>query len=89
LRGEHEAFTADKLSQEFDRLLEAGVAILVDLRRTTFIDSTVVGLLLTASRAASERGVDFVLLVGDETGWPVHRLLEVTGLGSDLEVVHA
>jgi anti-sigma B factor antagonist len=87
LTGEHEAYTAEKLARELAALLEEDVRIAVDLREATFIDSTVVGVLIAAHRRAKEAGLDFVLLVGDGTGWPVRRLLEVTGLGTQLDIV--
>ncbi|HEX4677954.1 MAG TPA: STAS domain-containing protein [Gaiellaceae bacterium] len=87
LRGEHEAYTADKLAEQLSTLLAKGVAVTVDLRQAMFIDSTVVGVLITAHRRAQEADLDFVLRVGGETGWPVRRLLEVTGLGTQLDVV--
>jgi anti-anti-sigma factor len=87
LRGEHEAFSADKLGRQLDALLHEGVPIVVDLRQTTFIDSTVVGALLTAKRHADEVQLEFLLLLGADTGWPVRRLLEITGLDSTFDVV--
>jgi anti-sigma B factor antagonist len=86
LNGEHEAYTADKLARNLTALIAEGVAITVDLRYATFIDSTVVGVLLGAHRRAAAAEVGFVLLLGSETGWPVRRLLEVTGLDSELDV---
>ncbi len=80
LRGEHEAYTADKLARQIDALMDEGVSVVVDLRETTFVDSTVVGVLIAAGRRASDRGVAFSLRLGEETGWPVRRILEVTGL---------
>lgn len=80
LRGEHEAYTADKLAKQVTALVDEGLAVTVDLRETAFVDSTVVGVLLAARRRADERGTRFGLLLGDETGWPVRRILEVTGL---------
>jgi anti-sigma B factor antagonist len=87
LSGEHEAYTADKLARHLSALLAEGVGVAVDLRQATFIDSTVVGVLVAAHRRAQESGLDFVLRVGDGTGWPVRRLLEVTGLGTQLDIV--
>jgi anti-anti-sigma factor len=87
LRGEHEAYTADKLARHVNGLLSEGVSVVVDLRETTFIDSTVAGALLTAHRRARAAGLRFALLLGPDTGWPVRRLLEVTGLEAHFDVV--
>ena len=87
LTGEHEAYTADKLSRQLAALLAERVGVVVDLRQATFIDSTVVGVLIAAHRRARESELEFVLRVGGETGWPVRRLLEVTGLGTQLDIV--
>ena len=87
LRGEHEAYSAHKLGRQFEALLEEGVPVAVDLRETAFIDSTVVGALLAGKRRADEMGLAFVLVMSDSTGWPVRRLLEITGLDSTFETV--
>jgi anti-anti-sigma factor len=87
LTGEHESYTAEKLARQLTALLAEGVGVVVDLRQATFIDSTVVGVLIAGHRRAQESGLDFVLRVGGETGWPVRRLLEVTGLGTQLDIV--
>jgi anti-anti-sigma factor len=87
LTGEHDAYSADKLTHSLTGLIDEGVSILVDLQHATFIDSTVVGVLLTAARDAEARNLRFQLLLGTETGWPVRRLLEVTGLATQLDVV--
>ncbi len=87
LRGEHEAYTADKLARSLRGLLDEGVPVCVDLRETEFVDSTVVGTLLGARREAEQRGLRFALLLGDRTGWPVRRLLQVTGLDAQFELL--
>ena len=87
LQGEHEAYTAGKLARHLSALLSERIDVTVDLRRALFIDSTVVGVLLDANKRAQEAQVEFRLMVGDETGWPVRRLLEVTGLGKHLAIV--
>ena len=87
LRGEHEAYTADKLAKQLQALLQEGVGITLDLRETSFVDSTVVGVLIAARRRAEERGLPFELLLGKQTGWPVRRILEVTGLEQQFDVV--
>lgn len=87
LRGEHEAYTADKLARQLTALFDEGLSVTVDLRDASFIDSTVVGVLLAARRHAVERGAGLELLLGRGTGWPVRRLLELTGLEAHLHVV--
>lgn len=87
LVGEHEAYTADKLAKHLRGLLDEGVRVVIDLRHATFLDSTVIGVLLASQRRAHELGLDFVLRLGDDTGWPVRRLLEVTGLEEEFDVL--
>jgi anti-sigma B factor antagonist len=88
LRGEHESFTADKLTRGLNGLIDESLAITVDLSYATFIDSTVIGVLLAAARRAREHHLSFRLMLGQQTGWPVRRLLEVTGLETQFEVVN-
>ncbi len=78
--GEHEAYTAPKIARQLAALLDEGVPVVVDLRRTTFLDSTVVGVLLAAQERAERRGVELVLRLGAGTGPEVRRLFELTGL---------
>ncbi len=87
LHGEHEAYTADKLARHLFALLAQRIDVTVDLRQALFIDSTVVGVLIEANKRAQEAQVELTLVVGDETGWPVRRLLDVTGLGAQLVIV--
>jgi anti-anti-sigma factor len=86
LRGEHEAYTASKLEQELNGLVDAGFGIVIDLRNAQFIDSTTAGLFIATHRRAEKRGSEFRLLLGDSTGWAVRRLLDITGLDSLLTI---
>ena len=87
LHGEHEAFTTPRLAAELEDALDAGYGITVDLRETAFIDSTIASALLAARRHADELHADFVVVLGDGTGWPVRRLIQITGLDSMLPIV--
>jgi anti-anti-sigma factor len=87
LRGEHEAYSANKLARQLGALLDEGTAVAVDLRETSFVDSTLVGTLLAATRHADELSLGFVLIMGESTGWPVRRLLEVTGLETTFPLI--
>ena len=87
LTGGHEAFSAEKLARSVAALLEEGLPVTVDLRQAEFLDSTVMSTLLDAARAAEGRGLALTLLLGSDTGWPVRRLLDVTGLAARFVVV--
>lgn len=80
LRGEHEAYGAERLHEELQTLGANGLAIVVDLSETSFIDSAIVSVLLRARDSARDLGVSLVLVIQESTGWPVHRLFEVTQL---------
>jgi anti-sigma B factor antagonist len=80
LVGEHDAFGAEALRRELDRLLESGRPIVVDLSEATFIDSTTVGVLLTAFRRVEEAGLSLGLVLPTSTGPYVRRLIETTKL---------
>jgi anti-sigma B factor antagonist len=87
LTGEHEAYSADKLARTVQGLIDEGMSVEIDLRDTTFVDSTVVGVMLAASRRARERGQRVALLLGEGTGWPVRRMFDVTGLRAEIDVL--
>jgi anti-anti-sigma factor len=85
LKGEHEAYMAEKLGRELDNLVDEGYGVVVDLRLTSFIDSQTAGALLSAHRRAQEKGTTFRTVLGEDTGWAVRSLLDVTGLGDTLD----
>lgn len=82
LVGEHETYTAPDIERELDSALADGLATIVDLTQTDFVDSSVVNVLLRSRDEAQRRGQRFALVVDDATGWSVRQLLEVTGLVS-------
>jgi anti-sigma B factor antagonist len=81
LVGEHDAYSAERLDNELNVLLEEGQRIVVDLRDTTFIDSTTLSVLLGARRRAEQSSLGFALLLPDQHHTQVHQILELTGLG--------
>ena len=85
LTGEHDLSTAPDLRSNLDRLIAHGGAIVVDLTPATFIDSSVLGVILDARTRAGEAGVRFEL--SHENGADaVSRVLEITGLRDELPV---
>lgn len=80
LTGEHESYSAPNVERELTAALADGHAVIVDLSRTEFLDSSIVSVLLRARKDAQQRSQRFALVVDDTTGWPVRQLLETTGL---------
>lgn len=80
LRGEHDAYSAQRLARQIAILQFEGYAVVIDLAETSFIDSTIVSTLLRARREAEQLGLKFSLVLDDTTGWSVRRLLELTRL---------
>jgi anti-anti-sigma factor len=76
--GEHDLSTAPELERQLKGALESGAGVAVDLMATTFIDSSVLRVLICAREQADERGIGFRVALGDTTGHGVRRLLELT-----------
>jgi len=80
LVGEHDVYTAPRLRELLSAQLEPGQPVIVDLERSTFIDSSILGVLLGAVRRASDHDTGFAIVLGDDGDPAVHRILDVTGL---------
>ncbi len=85
ITGEHDLSTAPELQRRLDAALDSGAAVAIDLLQTTFIDSTVLRVLICTRERASERGIGFSVALGDSTGHGVRRLLELTGMEGRLQ----
>jgi anti-sigma B factor antagonist len=80
LTGEHDLYTAPALRDRISTLFEEETPFVVDLTPTTFIDSSVLRVLLEARREADEKGMGFAVALGEDEAPGVRRVLEVTGL---------
>ena len=80
LRGEHDVYTAPTLREQIMALTEEGVPVVIDLDPATFIDSSILGVLLGALRRAREQGSGFAVVISDASDPTVRRIFEVTGL---------
>jgi anti-sigma B factor antagonist len=80
LVGEHDAYSSERLENEFAILLEEGRRIVVDLRETTFVDSTTLSVLLGARHGAERASLGFALVLPRHDYTQVHRILDLTGL---------
>jgi anti-sigma B factor antagonist len=85
ISGEHDLSTAPNLRRRIDGLLDEGTATVVDLSRATFIDSSILGVILDGRRRAGESKIGFAISRADGSD-AVDRVLEVTGLRAELPV---
>ena len=85
ISGEHDLSTATSLRRQLDSLLDEGTTTVVDLSPATFIDSSILGVILDGRRRAAEANVGFAVLHSDGSE-AVDRVLEVTGLRAELPV---
>jgi anti-sigma B factor antagonist len=85
ISGEHDLSTAPNLRRRLDNLLDEHTAAVVDLSPATFIDSSILGVILDARRRAAEANVGFAVVHANGTD-AVDRVLEVTGLRAELPV---
>ena len=87
LPGESDAFTAPRVRSDLAAALGAEAPLVVDLSQATFIDSTIVGVLLEGLAEYEKLGRPLLLLLPDDSAPEVHRLFELTGLASLLPLV--
>ena len=76
--GEHDLATADAIRREI--AAEPDRPVVVDLSGVSFIDSSVLGVLVEAQRMAAESGRGFAIVLGSTPPETVRRVLEITGL---------
>jgi len=87
LAGELDLAVADRLRDAIERHSARAGAVVVDLRRLTFMDSTGLGTLLGAHGDAGRRGTDFAVICPDDG--PVRRLFRLTDADSLLRFVES
>ena len=85
ISGEHDLSTAPTLRRRIDSLLDEGTPTVIDLSPATFIDSSILGVILDGRRRAAEAGIGLAV-VHDDGAEAVDRVLEVTGLRTELPV---
>ena len=86
LTGELDISNAQRVEQELQRVEEddAAGAIVLDLRKLVFMDSTGLRLVVAADARARERGRRFALVAGPEA---VHRVFKITYVDRRLDFV--
>jgi anti-sigma B factor antagonist len=89
VRGEADAYVAPRIRSDLANALGTAAPLVVDLSQATFVDSTIVGVLLEGLAEYERRERPLLLLLPDESAPEVHRLFEITGLTSLLPVVRS
>jgi anti-sigma B factor antagonist len=84
LLGEHDLSTGDRIQVACDRAWEHGPRIVFDLTGTTFLDSSVLGVMVRTLRRAQESG-GFVAVVAPD-GTAGARVIGLIGIGDMLPV---
>jgi anti-sigma B factor antagonist len=87
VHGEHDLYTAPRLRQQLDALIDSHTNVVVDLTDATFVDSSILGALLNARQRAIEERCGFAVCLRSETEPSVRRIFEMTGLVSTLPVL--
>jgi anti-anti-sigma factor len=86
VRGELDLATAPELEQALLERLDAGQAVVLDLRDLEFMDSSGLAVLVTAHGRAADGGPKFAIVRPAE-GSEVAKILEIAGIGQHLHVV--
>ena len=86
LRGELDLATAPQLEQLVNEHIDAGQEVVVDLRGLEFMDSSGIRVLVAAHARAARVGARLIV-VRPETGHPVAKIVEVSGLDGELNIV--
>ena len=86
LAGEFDMANARTVGGEIDRTLEVGKDVIVDLSEATFVDSSLIDVLMRAVKASRARERTLVLQLG--TAAIVERVLEITRIEQVLPRAH-
>lgn len=89
VEGEHDLYTAPSLREQVEALLDEGVSVVVDLTEATFVDSSILGVLVAGRQQAADLGLGFAVALAEGGTAAVRRILEVTGLTPVLPVLPA
>jgi anti-sigma B factor antagonist len=89
VEGEHDVHTAPSLRKRLETVIREQKPLVIDLTPATFIDSSILRVLLEARQGAQERNLGFAVSLGPEQATGVRRILEVTGLFPVLPVLPA
>lgn len=85
LRGEHDVSTAPEIREA--AALSDRLPLVIDLTQTTFLDSSVLGVLLGTSEACAQANKTFRVVLGDDGAPAVRRVFDLSGFDQVLPIV--
>jgi anti-sigma B factor antagonist len=85
ISGEHDLNTAPELRSKLESLTEGGDGVILDMSPASFVDSSILGVVLDCRRQATESGDRFEVVHDGEVD-AVDRVLEITGLRRELPI---
>jgi anti-sigma B factor antagonist len=85
ISGEHDLNTAPQLRQRVEEQIDAGNAVVIDLTKASFVDSSILGVILEGARRSTDTGIGFAVAQAGGA-MAVRRVLDVTGLRAELPV---
>ncbi|GEL78777.1 STAS domain-containing protein [Tenuibacillus multivorans] len=84
LAGEIDAYTAPQLKEKLLELIKTeGIGVMVDLEKINYMDSTGLGVFISALKTANETNRSFKLINLQEN---VYRLFNITGLNEVMDI---
>ncbi|MDQ0159217.1 STAS domain-containing protein [Alkalibacillus salilacus] len=83
LSGEIDAYTAPQLKEKLLSLVEEKPNVEVDLLKVSYMDSTGLGVFISALKLSKEKGHEFKLVNLQEN---VYRLFNITGLNEVINI---
>lgn len=85
ISGEHDLNTAPELGSKLAGLIDGREGIVFDMSPASFVDSSILGVILDSRRRAQDSGQAFEVVHDGKTE-AVGRVLEITGLNTELPV---
>ncbi|MGN6379402.1 MAG: anti-sigma factor antagonist [Gaiellales bacterium] len=85
LVGEHDLSSSDRVRDALDAAAESPTTVL-DLTAAEFVDSSILGVIVSAYQQAQASGRRFLVVVGSEPATSIRRILDLTGLSALLQV---
>jgi anti-anti-sigma factor len=85
LRGEWDMSNSGALTAELEAVFSYGTKVVIDLRQTRFLDSSILAALIKGYERSQQKAEDAFVVIAPDGSW-TRRILDTVGLGSHLPV---